>query len=95
MAGDRLFFGAFTVERRFDASPQRVFAAFTDREIKQRWMGCDHVASPVIDRLDFTVGGREISRGSADDGEHLFEGTYLDIVSDHRFVFAFVMHVGR
>lgn len=94
MSGERLFFGAFTVERRFDARPARVFAAFTDREIKQRWMGCDHVAAPVIDRLDFTVGGREISRGPVDDGEHLFEGTYLDIVPDSRFVFAFVMHVG-
>jgi uncharacterized protein YndB with AHSA1/START domain len=94
MSGERLFFGAFTVERRFDARPARVFAAFADREIKQRWMGCDHVSSPVIERLDFEIGGREVSRGPADDGEHLFEGTYLDIVPDSRFVFAFVMHVG-
>ncbi len=94
MTDGRLFFGAFTVERRYDARPARVFAAFADREIKQRWMGCDHVASPVIDSLDFKVGGREVSRGPADDGEHRFEGTYLDIVPDSRFVFAFVMHVG-
>jgi uncharacterized protein YndB with AHSA1/START domain len=94
MTDSRLFFGAFTVERRYDARPERVFAAFADREIKQRWMGCDHVAAPVIERLDFVVGGREVSRGPADDGEHLFEGTYLDIVPDRRFVFAFVMHVG-
>lgn len=94
MTDGRLFFGAFTVERRYDARPARVFAAFADREIKQRWLGCDHVAAPVIDRLDFEVGGREISRGPADDGEHLFEGTYLDIVPDRRFVFAFMMQVG-
>lgn len=94
MTEERLFFGAFTIERRYPARPARVFAAFADREIKQRWMGCDHVASPVIERLDFEVGGREVSRGPADDGEHLFEGTYLDIVPDRRFVFAFVMHVG-
>lgn len=90
-----LFFGAFTVTRRYDARPARVFAAFADREIKQRWMGCEEVSAPVIDQLDFHVGGREVSRGGGPDGaEHLFEGRYLDIVPDRRFVFAFVMHVG-
>jgi uncharacterized protein YndB with AHSA1/START domain len=95
MTGDRLFFGAFTVERRYDAAPARVFAAFTDRALKQAWMGCEEVAAPVIERLDFDVGGREVSRGGGQGGaEHLFEGTYLDIVDGRRFVFAFVMHVG-
>lgn len=90
-----LFFGAFTVTRRYAARPARVFAAFADREIKQRWMGCDEVSAPVIDQLDFHVGGREVSRGGGQGGvEHLFDGRYLDIVSDRRFVFAFVMHVG-
>ncbi len=90
-----LWFGAFTIERRFDARPQRVFRAFTDREAKQRWMGCDEVHSPTIEQLDFRIGGREISRGGGEDGaEHLFEGTYLDIVEGRRFVLAFVMHVG-
>ncbi len=95
MTGDRLFFGAFTIERRYDAAPERVFRAFADRAAKQRWMGCEEVAAPVIEQLDFRIGGREISRGGGGDGaEHLFEGTYLDIVECRRFVFAFVMHVG-
>lgn len=90
-----LFFGAFTVTRRFDARPARVFAAFADRKTKQRWMGCEEVSAPVIERLDFHVGGLEISHGGGQDGaEHLFEGKYLDIVPDHRIVVAFVMHVG-
>ena len=89
------FFGAFTVERRYAARPERVFAAFTDRAVKERWMGCDAVDAPEIEVLDFRIGGREISRGrSAGGAEHLFEGTYLDIVPDRRFVLAFVMHVG-
>lgn len=92
--GEPLFFGAFTIERRYDANPERVFRAFTDREIKQRWMGCEHVASPVIEQLDFRIGGKEVSRGGGEGGEHLFEGTYLDIVDARRFIFAFVMHVG-
>lgn len=95
MKRDRLFFGALTIERRYDAAPERVFRAFADRDSKQRWMGCEDVRGPVIETLDFRVGGREISRGDGQDGaEHLFEGTYLDIVPDSRFVFAFVMHVG-
>lgn len=92
---ERLFFGAFTVERRYDAAPRRVFRAFSDRDVKQRWMGCETVAAPVIESLDFRIGGREVSRGGDGNGaEHLFEGTYLDIAPDRRFVFAFVMHVG-
>ena len=95
MTADRLYFGSFTIERRYDAAPERVFRAFSDRDAKQRWMGCEDVRAPVIETLDFRVGGREISRGGGADGaEHLFEGTYLDIVPDRRFVFAFVMHVG-
>lgn len=95
MTDARLFFGAFTVERRYDAAPARVFGALSDRAIKQRWMGCDEVTDPVIEQLDFRVGGREVSRGGGQGGaEHLFEGTYLDIVEGRRFVFAFVMHVG-
>lgn len=90
-----LFFGAFTVTRRYDARPARVFAAFADREIKQRWMGCEEVSAPVIERLDFHVDGREVSRGGGQDGaEHLFDGRFLDIVPERRIVFAFVMHVG-
>lgn len=58
-------------------------------------MGCAEVSAPVIEQLDFHVGGREISRGGGRDGaEHLFDGRYLDIVPDSRFVFAFVMSVG-
>ena len=95
MTADRLFFGSFTIERRYDAAPERVFRAFSDRDAKQRWMGCEDVRAPDIETLDFRVGGREISRGGGEDGaEHLFEGTYLDIVPGRRFVFAFVMHVG-
>lgn len=95
MTGDRLFFGAFTVERRYDASPERVFRAFADRDIKQRWMGCEEVRAPVIETLDFRVGGREVSRGGSDSGaEHLFDGRFLDIIDKRRIVFAFVMHVG-
>ncbi|HYD28038.1 SRPBCC family protein [Brevundimonas sp.] len=95
MTDQRLYFGAFTIERRYDAAPGRVFRAFSDRELKQRWMGCEEVTAPIIETLDFRVGGREVSRGGGGDGAvHLFEGTYLDIVPDSRFVFAFVMHVG-
>ena len=94
-AGNRTFFGAFTIDRRFEARPGRVFAAFADRKIKQRWMGCESVAAPVIEQLDFWVGGKEVSRGPGSDGvDHIFNGTYLDIVDGRRFIFAFVMFLG-
>ena len=43
MSDQRLFFGAFTVERRYDAAPDRVFRALADRDVKQRWLGCEEV----------------------------------------------------
>ncbi|KQW82622.1 SRPBCC domain-containing protein [Brevundimonas sp. Root1279] len=95
MTDGRLFFGSFTIDRRFDARPERVFRAFTDRAVKQAWLGCEAVSAPAIEQLDFRIGGREVSRGGGQGGaEHLFEGQYLDIVDGRRFVFAFVMHVG-
>ena len=53
----------FVIERTYDASPARVFAAFADPEIKKRWFGAPDEWAPDEQELDFRVGGREISRG--------------------------------
>ena len=51
----------FVVERTYDASPARVFAAWADPAAKARWFG-------QPDEFDFTVGGREINRGGPEGG---------------------------
>ena len=80
----------FAVERTYDASPARVFAAWAQPEAKSGWFG-----EPGGDfELDFRVGGREFNRGTLPDGSvYTFEGRYYDIVPDERIVYAYDMHL--
>jgi uncharacterized protein YndB with AHSA1/START domain len=81
----------FVVERTYDASPARVFAAWARPEAKSRWF-----MEPGGEfELEFRVGGREFSRGGLPDGSvYTFEGRYQDIVPDERIVYAYDMHLG-
>ena len=78
----------FVVERTYDASPDRVFAAWSDPEAKARWF--DGSEGEV--ELDFRVGGRERRRGTLPDGRaYTFQALYQDIVQARRIVFTYDM----
>lgn len=78
----------FVVERTYDASPDRVFAAWSDPEAKARWF--DGSEGEV--ELDFRVGGRERRRGTLPDGRaYTFQALYQDIVHARRIVFTYDM----
>jgi uncharacterized protein YndB with AHSA1/START domain len=80
----------FAVERAYDVSPARVFAAWAQPEAKARWF----MEAGGEFELDFRVGGREFSRGALPDGSsYTFEGRYQDIVADERIVYAYDMHL--
>jgi uncharacterized protein YndB with AHSA1/START domain len=81
----------FVVERTYDASPARVFAAWADPEAKARWFaGADDEEF----ELDFRIDGREISRGGADGGPvSAFDARYQNIVPGQRIVYAYKMHL--
>jgi uncharacterized protein YndB with AHSA1/START domain len=84
----------FVVERTYDASPARVFAAFADPAIKARWFAGPEEWGPDEREMDFRVGGRETSRGGPPGGPvHAFEGLYYDIVPDQRIIFGYDMHL--
>ena len=55
---------AFVVERVYDASPDRVFAAWSDPEAKARWFDGPEGKW----ELNFRVGGWERRRGMLPDG---------------------------
>lgn len=58
----------FVIERTYDASPARVFAAWADPAAKARWFaGPDDWESGAYE-LDFRVGGRERARGGPPGG---------------------------
>lgn len=81
----------FTIEKRLNHPPARVFAAYADPAQKVRWFGGDG-AEYSARELEFRVGGREHLVGSWHGGvSHAMTGTYFDIVPDARIVFAYQM----
>jgi uncharacterized protein YndB with AHSA1/START domain len=79
---------AFVVERTYDASPERVFAAWSDPRAKARWFD----GSNGQFELDFRVGGWESGRGMLPDGrEYAFRALYQDIVPGRRIVYTYDM----
>jgi uncharacterized protein YndB with AHSA1/START domain len=84
----------FVVERTYDASPARVFAAWAEPERKARWFG-DPETGVAEYELDFRVGGREFNRGSVEGQAYTYEARYQDIVPDERIVYAYDMHMGE
>jgi uncharacterized protein YndB with AHSA1/START domain len=81
----------FSLERVYEASTARVFAAWADPDAKARWF-----AGPAGEHeLDFRVGGREVARGSHDGAVLTFESRYQDIVPGERIVYASALRVGE
>lgn len=84
----------FTIERRYEASTRRVFAAWSKAEAKQRWFACHGDWTPGPYQLDFTVGGREhLSTRDTGGVDHIYDAIYQDIVPDERIVYAYQMHL--
>jgi uncharacterized protein YndB with AHSA1/START domain len=81
----------FSLERVYEASTGRVFAAWADPAAKARWFS---PSGPH--ELDFRVGGREVNRGRNQDGQVLtFESHYHDIVAGQRIVYTSALSIGE
>lgn len=74
----------FTLERRYNAPPARVFAAWADPVAKARWF----VGAGGEHELDFRVGGIEVNRNVHDGRVLTFASRYCDIIADRRIVFS-------
>ena len=75
------------VTRRFDASPERVFRAFSDPAAKSRWFGGPDEWEKSEHKLDFRVGGSEsISGGPPGGTVHSYNAILWDIVPNERIV---------
>ena len=90
MSDHSILHSTFTLERRYPASPGRVFAAWADPAAKAQWFG----RPGTEHELDFRVGGTETAVRPAGDGqpEIRFESAYQDIVPDQRLVYVSTMY---
>jgi uncharacterized protein YndB with AHSA1/START domain len=83
----------FVIERTYDASPARVFAAFATSEAKTKWFGGPAEWGPGKHSLDFRVGGHEHSAvGPAGGPVHIYDAVFYDILPDERIVAAYEMY---
>ena len=83
--------GTIRLERRYKASPARVFAAWAEPRARAQWdvPGRWAIAEQTF---DFREGGRELKRfGPKDDPRFVADMLYLDIVAGRRIVFSYSM----
>jgi uncharacterized protein YndB with AHSA1/START domain len=87
---------SFVIERGYDASPARVFAAWATPAAKSRWFKGPDEWERSDHELDFRVGGRErVSGGPKGGPVHRFEARYQDIVPNQRIISTYDMHLDQ
>jgi uncharacterized protein YndB with AHSA1/START domain len=87
LAANVLVEPSLTLKRRLKASPEAVYAAWTDPEKIVRWFGPD--TGPVKQaETDLRVGGRYFVIFNTEDGEqHHVSGVYREVVPNEKLVF--------
>jgi uncharacterized protein YndB with AHSA1/START domain len=84
----------FVIERSYDASPARVFAAWATPAAKGKWFVGPDEWEKSNHELDFRVGGRERVRGGPKGGPvHAYDACYQDIVPNERIISTYDMHL--
>jgi uncharacterized protein YndB with AHSA1/START domain len=85
---------SLTLKRRLKASPQKVFAAWTDPQKIVRWFGPAETADGSVEaRMDVRVGGRYKISFRTEDGErHEVGGIYREVVPNSRLQFSWAWH---
>ena len=84
----------FSVERTYPADAARIFRAFSDTDIKRRWFAEGENWRVEEFTADFRPAGYETSRFRYADGPPITNDTrYMDIVTDERLVFSYVMTI--
>jgi uncharacterized protein YndB with AHSA1/START domain len=90
---DPVTHATFHIERVYDASPARVFAAFEDPEARRRWFIDGEGFETGEVKLDFRPGGVEhfSFRPEALDRSITNDTVYHEIVRDRRIVWSYAM----
>ena len=84
---------SLTLKRRFKASPDRVYAAFTDPQKIVRWFGrADAQPETLRAEVDARVGGRFRFSFNTDGEYYEVGGVYREVVPDRLLVFSWAWH---
>ena len=84
---------SLTLSRTFAASPERVWAAWTEPESLKRWFAPGDEFLVPLAEADVRVGGRYRLVMQAPDGErHDVRGVYREVVPNRRLVFTWAWH---
>ena len=85
---------SLTLKRRFNAAPEKVYAAWADPEKLVQWFGPASVKDGSVRAdIDLRVGGRyRISFHSANGEYHQVDGVYQEVVPNERLVFSWAWH---
>ncbi len=82
----------FTIERVLNASPARVFAAYSSLEAKSAWFKAPTAIETLNRDFDFRVGGKERFHARWPSGMVTdFQATYHDIVENERIILVYDM----
>jgi uncharacterized protein YndB with AHSA1/START domain len=80
---------SLTLKRRLNATPQKVYEAWTRAESMKAWWGPQEGDVVLLLETDVRVGGRfHIVFRALDGEEHSVSGTYREVVPDERLVFS-------
>lgn len=78
---------SLTIRRRLNASPEKVFRAWTDPQQIMRWWGPSGVET-IRAEVDLRVGGRFRKIARTPEGEeHEASGVYREVVPNEKLVF--------
>jgi uncharacterized protein YndB with AHSA1/START domain len=82
----------FVIERTYDASPQRVFAAYASAAAKTQWFGSADDLAQGRYELDFREGGRERLAGGPPGGPvFTYEALFWEITPNERIISTYEM----
>lgn len=91
--------GSFIIERRYNAAPERVFAAWSDAKAKRAWFAEGEGWDIQRYELDFREGGAETSKYRFLKGQEMFseetwfgnETKFDEIVPNERIIYTYAM----
>jgi uncharacterized protein YndB with AHSA1/START domain len=91
--------GSFIIERRYNAAPERVFAAWSDAKAKRTWFAEGEGWDIKSYELDFREGGAETSKFRFLKGEETFgeetwfgnDTVFNEVVPNERIIYTYSM----